>query len=61
MKVVVECGQRWWRWRSWVPYRYPKTGRDWSHFFRRIDHKWAIGFAVGPIICTYKEKSHEDR
>lgn len=38
MKIMVECGQRWWRPRSW---RCP-------NFFRRLPG--ARGFAVGPII-----------
>lgn len=43
MKVVVECGQRWWRLSSWYR-RYP--GKIYYPQFRRFEG----GFAFGPIM-----------
>jgi hypothetical protein len=56
---VIECGQSFWRYRSWVPYKYPKTGRNWSGFFRKL--KGAKGFAVGPVIVIFREEDEWKR
>lgn len=52
MKVCVECGQKWWRYSSWVTHNYPK-GLKRANFFRKL--RYSRGFAVGPIIVLFKE------
>ncbi len=47
--VGVECGQRWWRPRSWFPCSYP-----YDHWWRRKMpwyRPFPGGFAVGPIMA----------
>lgn len=59
-KVAVECGQRWWAWRSWKPSRYSDRFPFVSHrhfvvqeteFFHFVKRSLCVR-RIGPIVIT---------
>lgn len=51
MKIVNECGQKWYRWSSWKV--TTKKG-----LFRKLAH---YGYAIGPIMFFFSEERQNRR